>query len=45
MAASMAVSGALVGMIGADRTLMLGGAVAVVAGLGGLLIPSMRNAE
>jgi hypothetical protein len=24
---------------------MLGGAVAVVAGLGGLLIPSMRNAE
>jgi MFS family permease len=45
MAASMAVSGALVGMIGADKTLMLGGAVAVVAGLGGLLIPSMRNAE
>jgi len=45
MAASMAVSGALVGVIGADRTLMLGGAVAVVAGLGGLLIPSMRNAE
>ncbi|MEK6191349.1 MAG: MFS transporter [Chloroflexota bacterium] len=45
MAASMAVSGALVGVIGADKTLMLGGAVAVVAGLGGLLIPSMRNAE
>jgi hypothetical protein len=45
MAASMAVSGLLVGVIGADKTLMLGGAVAVVAGLGGLLIPSMRNAE
>jgi len=45
MAASMGVSGYLAGLIGADKTLMLGGAVAVVAGLGGLLIPSMRNAE
>ncbi|MEX1278392.1 MAG: MFS transporter, partial [Chloroflexota bacterium] len=45
MAASMGVSGLLAGMIGADKTLMLGGAVAVVAGLGGLLWPAMRNAE
>ena len=44
MAAAMAVSGVLAGIIGADRTLMLGGAVAVVAGLIGILIPSMRNA-
>jgi MFS transporter, DHA3 family, macrolide efflux protein len=44
MAAAMAVSGILAGIIGADRTLMLGGAVAVAAGLMGLLIPSMRNA-
>ena len=45
MAASMAVSGYLAGVIGADKALMLGGAVAVVAGLGGLLWPAMRNAE
>lgn len=44
MAAAMAVSGILAGIIGADRTLMLGGAVAVAAGLMGMLIPSMRNA-
>jgi MFS family permease len=45
MAAAMAVSGIVAGVIGADRTLMLGGAVAVGAGLIGLLIPSMRNAQ
>ena len=33
MAAAMAVSGLLAGVIGPDRTLMLGGAVAVAAGL------------
>jgi hypothetical protein len=32
-------------VIGADRTLMIGGAVAVGAGLIGLLIPAMRNAR
>lgn len=45
MAASMGVSGYLAGVIGADKALMLGGSVAVVAGLGGLLWPAMRNAE
>ncbi|MGH2462957.1 MAG: MFS transporter, partial [Candidatus Limnocylindria bacterium] len=45
MAAAMGLSGLLAGMIGADRTLMAGGAVAVVAGLAGLLWPAMRNAE
>ena len=45
MAASMAVAGVAAGQIGADRTLMLGGAVAVAAGLAGLLWPAMRNAE
>jgi MFS family permease len=45
MAAAMAVSGIVAGLIGADRTLMVGGAVAVGAGLIGLLIPSMRNAQ
>jgi MFS family permease len=45
MAAAMAVSGIVAGLIGADRTLMLGGAVAVGAGLIGLAIPSMRNAR
>jgi MFS transporter, DHA3 family, macrolide efflux protein len=44
MATAMAVSGILAGMIGADKTLMLGGAVAVAAGLVGYAIPSMRNA-
>jgi MFS family permease len=44
MAAAMAVSGIVAGVIGAGETLMLGGAVAVAAGLVGLLIPSMRNA-
>jgi hypothetical protein len=38
------VSGIVAGVIGAGETLMLGGAVAVAAGLIGLLIPSMRNA-
>jgi hypothetical protein len=41
----MGVSGYLAGLIGADKALMLGGAVAVVAGLAGLLWPAMRNAE
>jgi MFS family permease len=45
MAAAMGVSGYLAGIIGADRALMAGGAVAVVAGLAGLLWPAMRNAE
>ena len=44
MAAAMAVSGILAGEIGADQTLILGGLVAVAAGLIGILIPSMRNA-
>jgi hypothetical protein len=44
MATAMAVSGIVAGIIGAGETLMLGGAVAVAAGLVGLLIPSMRNA-
>ena len=44
MATAMAVSGILAGIIGADKTLMLGGAVAVAAGLVGYAIPSMRNA-
>ena len=45
MAAAMAVAGVAAGQIGADRTLMLGGAVAMAAGLAGLLWPAMRNAE
>jgi MFS family permease len=45
MAAAMGVSGYLAGLIGADRALMAGGAVAVVAGFAGLLWPAMRNAE
>jgi MFS family permease len=45
MAASMAVSGYLAGEIGPDRMLMLGGAVAVAAGVAGLLWPAMRNAD
>ena len=45
MVAAMAVSGIVAGVIGADRTLMVGGAVAVGAGLIGLLIPAMRNAK
>jgi MFS family permease len=45
MAAAMGVSGVLAGIIGADRMLMLGGAVAVVAGLAGLAWPAMRNAR
>jgi MFS family permease len=45
MAAAMAVSGIVAGVIGADRTLMIGGVVAVGAGLIGLLIPAMRNAR
>ena len=45
MAAAMAVSGIVAGVIGADRTLMVGGAVAVGAGVIGLLIPAMRNAK
>jgi MFS family permease len=44
MAAAMAVSGIVAAQIGADRTLILGGVAAVVAGLVGILIPSMRNA-
>lgn len=44
MATAMAVSGIVAGIIGAGATLMLGGAVAVAAGVVGLLIPSMRNA-
>jgi MFS family permease len=44
MATAMAVSGAVAATVGADTALMAGGAVAVAAGLIGLLIPSMRNA-
>ena len=45
MAAAMGVSGYLAGIIGPETMLMVGGAVAIFAGLVGLLIPSMRNAR
>ena len=45
MAAAMGVSGYLAGIIGPETMLMVGGAVAIAAGLVGILIPSMRNAR
>jgi hypothetical protein len=44
MAAAMAVSGIVAGVIGAGQTLTVGGAVAVAAGVLGLMLPAMRNA-
>jgi len=45
MAASMAVAGWLSGLLGPATVLALSGLVCVLAGLGGLLVPSMRNAR
>jgi MFS family permease len=45
MAAAMGAAGYASGIIGPERVLMVGGAVAVLAGLGGLAWPAMRNAE
>jgi hypothetical protein len=45
MAVSMGVAGWLSGLVGADVVLMLGGAMVTLAGLGGLLIPAMRDAR
>jgi MFS family permease len=45
MAASMAVAGWLSGLLGSATVLALSGVVCVLAGLGGLLVPSMRNAR
>jgi MFS family permease len=45
MAISMGVAGWLAGVIGAATVLMLGGAMIATAGLGGLLVPAMRDAR
>jgi MFS family permease len=45
MAISMGVAGYLAGVVGAASVLMLGGALIVAAGLGGLLVPAMRGAR
>jgi MFS family permease len=45
IALSMAVSGWLSDLIGADLVLILAGAVCALAGAAGLLIPAMRNAR
>ncbi|HYM52159.1 MAG TPA: MFS transporter [Candidatus Dormibacteraeota bacterium] len=45
MAISMGVAGWLAGVIGAAAVLMLGGAMIALAGLGGLLVPAMRDAR
>lgn len=45
MAASMAVAGWLSGLFGPANVLAFSGVVCVLAGLGGLLLPSMRNAQ
>ena len=45
MAASMALAGWLSGLLGSATVLALSGLVCVLAGLGGLLVPSMRNAR
>ena len=45
MAASMAVAGWLSGLFGPATVLAFSGVVCVVAGLGGLLVPSMRDAR
>ena len=43
MAASMAVAGWLSGLLGPAMVLTLSGVVCTFAGLGGLLVPSMRS--
>ena len=45
MAISMGAAGYLAGVLGAAAVLMLGGGLIAVAGLGGLLVPAMRNAR
>ena len=45
MALSMGAAGYLAGIIGAAAVLMLGGGLIAVAGLGGLLLPAMREAR
>jgi MFS family permease len=45
MALSMGLAGWLAGILGAATVLMLGGGLIAVAGLGGLLVPAMRNAR
>ena len=45
MAISMGVAGALAGVVGAATVLVLGGALITIAGLGGLLLPAMREAR
>jgi MFS family permease len=45
MALSMGIAGWLAGIVGSAEVLMLGGALIAVAGLAGLAIPAMRNAQ
>jgi MFS family permease len=45
MAISMGAAGYLAGVLGAAAVLMLGGGLIVAAGLGGLLVPAMREAR
>jgi DHA3 family macrolide efflux protein-like MFS transporter len=45
MAASMAVSGWLAGIIGPAPVLVMGGAICALAGLSGLALPAMRQAR
>jgi DHA3 family macrolide efflux protein-like MFS transporter len=45
MAISMGAAGYLAGELGAAPVLMLGGGLIVAAGLGGLLVPAMREAR
>jgi hypothetical protein len=45
MAISMGLAGWLSGILGAAAVLGLGGAMIAAAGVGGLLLPSMRDAR
>ena len=45
MAISMGAAGYLAGVLGAAAVLVLGGGLIVAAGLGGLLVPAMREAR
>lgn len=45
MAISMGAAGYLAGVVGAATVLMLGGGLIVAAGVGGLLMPAMREAR
>jgi hypothetical protein len=45
IAASMALSGWLAGIIGAAPVLVVSGAICAVAGVIGIVVPSMRNAR